>query len=116
MQNIRTDSRVVSFVSRPGIKNLLLTILEQLQRCQKALNEFLEVSRFMHSISAVHTCVSVGGFVQHTPVSNSVMLLCTMRVISRHAYFAVQHCSRNSTAMLRTTYGKPLPPPPPPGV
>ena len=43
MQNIRNDSRVVSFVGRTGIKSLLLTVLEQLQRCQKALNEFLEV-------------------------------------------------------------------------
>lgn len=43
MQGISSDSRVVSFVARPGIKTLLLTVLEQLQRCQKALNEFLEV-------------------------------------------------------------------------
>eukprot|EP00117_Sycon_ciliatum_P036543 scpid1236/ scgid27488/ Cytoplasmic dynein 2 heavy chain 1; Dynein heavy chain isotype 1B len=45
MQNIRNDSRVVSFVGRTGIKSLLLTVLEQLQRCQKALNEFLEEKR-----------------------------------------------------------------------
>ena len=43
MFDIEKDGRLVSIVSRPGIRNLLITMLDQLQRCQKSLNEFLEV-------------------------------------------------------------------------
>lgn len=43
MSDIQRDSRVVSLSSRAGIRNSLVTILDQLQRCQKSLNEFLEV-------------------------------------------------------------------------
>ncbi|XP_076002176.1 cytoplasmic dynein 2 heavy chain 1 isoform X2 [Genypterus blacodes] len=45
MSDIRQDSRVVSLSSRAGIRNSLVTILDQLQRCQKSLNEFLEEKR-----------------------------------------------------------------------
>lgn len=47
MSDIQRDNRVVSLSSRAGIRNSLVTILDQLQRCQKSLNEFLEV----------HTCI-----------------------------------------------------------
>lgn len=43
MFDVEKDNRLISIVSRPGIRNLLVTLLDQLQRCQKSLNEFLEV-------------------------------------------------------------------------
>ena len=46
MNDVARDNRVLSLVSRPGIRNNLVTLLDQLQRCQKSLNEFLEVSIF----------------------------------------------------------------------
>lgn len=45
MSDIQRDNRVVSLSSRAGIRNSLVTILDQLQRCQKSLNEFLEVHK-----------------------------------------------------------------------
>ncbi|KAA8593993.1 hypothetical protein FQN60_004827, partial [Etheostoma spectabile] len=45
MLDIQRDNRVVSLSSRAGIRNSLVTILDQLQRCQKSLNEFLEEKR-----------------------------------------------------------------------
>lgn len=49
LSDIQRDNRVLSLSSRAGIRNTLVTILDQLQRCQKSLNEFLEV----------HKCTSV---------------------------------------------------------
>ncbi|KAI9102585.1 dynein heavy chain and region D6 of dynein motor-domain-containing protein [Phlyctochytrium arcticum] len=45
MSSIARDPRVVSIVSFPGIKETLVTLVDQLERCQKALNEFLELKR-----------------------------------------------------------------------
>ncbi|KAK2847119.1 hypothetical protein Q5P01_010118 [Channa striata] len=45
MSDIQRDNRVVCLSSRAGIRNSLVTILDQLQRCQKSLNEFLEEKR-----------------------------------------------------------------------
>ncbi|KAJ7995299.1 hypothetical protein DPEC_G00243100 [Dallia pectoralis] len=45
MADVQRDSRVTSLSSRAGIRNSLITILDQLQRCQKSLNEFLEEKR-----------------------------------------------------------------------
>ncbi|XP_028975291.2 cytoplasmic dynein 2 heavy chain 1 isoform X3 [Esox lucius] len=45
MADVQRDNRVTSLSSRAGIRNSLTTILDQLQRCQKALNEFLEEKR-----------------------------------------------------------------------
>ncbi|XP_029026743.1 cytoplasmic dynein 2 heavy chain 1 isoform X2 [Betta splendens] len=45
MSDIQRDNRVVSLSARAGIRNSLVTILDQLQRCQKSLNEFLEEKR-----------------------------------------------------------------------
>lgn len=63
MSDIQRDSRVVSLSSRAGIRNSLVTILDQLQRCQKSLNEFLEVHKhirfsvqILHLYSNVRTC------------------------------------------------------------
>ncbi|XP_033632471.1 cytoplasmic dynein 2 heavy chain 1-like isoform X2 [Asterias rubens] len=47
MMDVARDSRVLSLVGRPGLRNTLTTLLDQLQRCQKALNEFLEEKRSM---------------------------------------------------------------------
>ena len=43
MKDVARDNRLLSFVSKSGLKNLLVTMLDQLHRCQKSLNEFLEV-------------------------------------------------------------------------
>ena len=43
MQDVSNDNRVLSLVAQSGIRNMLVTLLDQLQRCQKSLNEFLEV-------------------------------------------------------------------------
>lgn len=43
ISDIQRDNRIVSLSTRAGIRNTLVTILDQLQRCQKSLNEFLEV-------------------------------------------------------------------------
>lgn len=43
MQDVVKDDRVLSLVNQTGIKQTLVTLLDQLGRCQKALNEFLEV-------------------------------------------------------------------------
>ncbi|XP_076138461.1 cytoplasmic dynein 2 heavy chain 1 [Alosa pseudoharengus] len=45
MADVQRDSRVTSLTARAGIRNSLITILDQLQRCQKSLNEFLEEKR-----------------------------------------------------------------------
>ncbi|KAJ8280434.1 hypothetical protein GJAV_G00054510 [Gymnothorax javanicus] len=45
MADVQRDSRVMSLAARVGIRNSLITILDQLQRCQKSLNEFLEEKR-----------------------------------------------------------------------
>ena len=47
MQDVSNDNRVLSLVAQSGIRNTLVTLLDQLQRCQKSLNEFLEVRRFL---------------------------------------------------------------------
>lgn len=47
MQDVSNDNRVLSLVAQSGIRNTLVTLLDQLQRCQKSLNEFLEVCRFL---------------------------------------------------------------------
>uniref|UniRef100_W5MJK1 Cytoplasmic dynein 2 heavy chain 1 n=1 Tax=Lepisosteus oculatus TaxID=7918 RepID=W5MJK1_LEPOC len=45
MADVQRDSRVTSLNARAGIRNSLINILDQLQRCQKSLNEFLEEKR-----------------------------------------------------------------------
>ncbi|XP_045342577.1 cytoplasmic dynein 2 heavy chain 1 isoform X15 [Leopardus geoffroyi] len=45
MSDIKKDNRVTTLTTHAGIRNSLLTILDQLQRCQKSLNEFLEEKR-----------------------------------------------------------------------
>lgn len=48
MSDVQRDSRVTSLTTRAGIRNSLVTILDQLQRCQKSLNEFLEVKPILY--------------------------------------------------------------------
>ncbi|KAH0625160.1 hypothetical protein JD844_033332 [Phrynosoma platyrhinos] len=45
LADIKQDNRITSLNARAGIRNALITILDQLQRCQKSLNEFLEEKR-----------------------------------------------------------------------
>lgn len=54
MSDIKRDNRVVSLSSRAGIRNSLVTILDQLQRCQKSLNEFLEVRTQTSPVKIIH--------------------------------------------------------------
>lgn len=57
MSDVQRDNRVTSLTTRAGIRNSLVTILDQLQRCQKSLNEFLEVSLYSTS-----SCLDLGLF------------------------------------------------------
>lgn len=43
MQDVVKDTRVISLIQNKDISNKLKNMVDQLQRCQKALNEFLEV-------------------------------------------------------------------------
>ena len=45
MLGIQKDPKVVALCSVPGIKDTLNNILDQLEKCQKALNNFLEEKR-----------------------------------------------------------------------
>lgn len=49
MLDVARDNRVVSMAAKVGLKNNLVTMLDQLQRCQKSLNEFLEVQSLVFS-------------------------------------------------------------------
>ena len=43
LMDVKRDNRVLSLVNHAGLKGTLSQMLDQLQRCQKSLNEFLEV-------------------------------------------------------------------------
>ncbi|KAL2914266.1 hypothetical protein HK105_206212 [Polyrhizophydium stewartii] len=43
--SVSADPRIVSVVGFPSIRSILLALVDQLERCQKALNEFLEQKR-----------------------------------------------------------------------
>ena len=45
MNDISRDKRVLYVVGRTGLKTQLSEMLEQIQRCQRCLNEFLEEKR-----------------------------------------------------------------------
>ncbi|XP_072546992.1 cytoplasmic dynein 2 heavy chain 1 isoform X2 [Salminus brasiliensis] len=45
MGDVQRDNRVTSLTSRAGMRNTLVTLQDQLQRCQKSLNDFLEEKR-----------------------------------------------------------------------
>ncbi|TPX62627.1 hypothetical protein PhCBS80983_g00247 [Powellomyces hirtus] len=45
MASVAKDPRVVSLLAYTNIKDVLVTLVDQLERCQKALNEFLEQKR-----------------------------------------------------------------------
>ncbi|XP_040400085.1 cytoplasmic dynein 2 heavy chain 1 isoform X2 [Cygnus olor] len=45
MSDIKRDNRIISLNARTGLRNTLITLLDQLQRCQRSLNEFLEEKR-----------------------------------------------------------------------
>ncbi|XP_066286377.1 cytoplasmic dynein 2 heavy chain 1-like isoform X1 [Branchiostoma lanceolatum] len=45
MSDVARDNRVLSLVGQSGLRSTLVTLLDQLQRCQKSLNEFLEEKR-----------------------------------------------------------------------
>ncbi|KAJ3215292.1 Cytoplasmic dynein 2 heavy chain 1 [Dinochytrium kinnereticum] len=45
IQHISKDNRVLSIISYPSIRDTLNTLVDQLERCQKALNDFLEEKR-----------------------------------------------------------------------
>lgn len=43
MGSVAQDDRVISLISISGLQNILNNLQDQLTRCQKALNAFLEV-------------------------------------------------------------------------
>uniref|UniRef100_A0AAR2JK60 Cytoplasmic dynein 2 heavy chain 1 n=1 Tax=Pygocentrus nattereri TaxID=42514 RepID=A0AAR2JK60_PYGNA len=45
MCDVQRDSRVTSLTVRAGMRNTLVTLQDQLQRCQKSLNDFLEMKK-----------------------------------------------------------------------
>ncbi|XP_026994578.2 cytoplasmic dynein 2 heavy chain 1 isoform X2 [Tachysurus fulvidraco] len=45
MSDVQRDTRVTSLTTRAGMRNALNTLQDQLQRCQKSLNDFLEEKR-----------------------------------------------------------------------
>ncbi|NXG46652.1 DYHC2 protein, partial [Psilopogon haemacephalus] len=45
MSDVKSDNRITSLSARTGIRNTLITILDQLQRCQRSLVEYLEEKR-----------------------------------------------------------------------
>ncbi|KAJ3390612.1 Cytoplasmic dynein 2 heavy chain 1 [Lobulomyces angularis] len=45
MASVNRDNRVVSILSFTGLRSMLIALVDQLERCQKALNEFLEEKR-----------------------------------------------------------------------
>ncbi|KAJ3141233.1 Cytoplasmic dynein 2 heavy chain 1 [Geranomyces variabilis] len=45
MAGVSKDPRVVALLSQSNVKDVLITLVDQLERCQKALNEFLEQKR-----------------------------------------------------------------------
>ena len=49
MESISSDKRVLSLSGQQGLQTSLETLLDQLNRCQKALNEFLEVCTCTHT-------------------------------------------------------------------
>lgn len=58
MADVGRDNRVLSLLNQTGFKQTLATLLDQLGRCQKALNEFLEVR---HSSLSVHMVQNANG-------------------------------------------------------
>lgn len=58
MSDVVNDSRVLSLVGRQGLKGGLEVMVDQLNRCQKALNEFLEVSRHITIHLHIHAYFS----------------------------------------------------------
>ena len=45
MTDVARDNRVMSIVGRAGIRSQLANMVDQLQRCQRSLNEYLEEKR-----------------------------------------------------------------------
>jgi len=51
MNDVVKDTRVISIVQAKDISSKLKNMVDQLQRCQKALNEFLEVRKFKFNVN-----------------------------------------------------------------
>ena len=70
MGGISGDKRVLSLSSQQGLQTTLETLLDQLNRCQKALNEFLEVCMIFadqHTYSVhIHTLMHMNIIIMHT--------------------------------------------------
>lgn len=45
MNDVAKDNRILSIVGRAGLKNMLTNMVDQMQRCQRSLNEYLEEKR-----------------------------------------------------------------------
>ena len=56
LEGIRSDPKVVSLTAVYNIRDTLAAIRDQLERCQKALSDFLEEKRYVH-IQGVYIAV-----------------------------------------------------------
>ena len=77
------DTRVLSLVARSGVRKTLVTLLDQLQRCQKSLNEFLEVCLLI--ITRVFLCLliySSSGFSHFFAENNYSVTKLTLTTLS----------------------------------
>lgn len=113
MSDIKRDNRVVSLSSRAGIRNSLVTILDQLQRCQKSLNEFLEVRVYASPVKIVHRvlasrwilflCVSLRRSARHFHASiSSETMICWRSSVRQPTPLSSSHTSRNSSQVTFT--------------
>lgn len=82
MSDIQRDNRVVSLSSRAGIRNSLVTILDQLQRCQKSLNEFLEVHTYIFVSKDICACIT-----SHARITTSFLSICVWLLQEKRSAF-----------------------------
>jgi hypothetical protein len=60
MSEITSNPRLVVLAQRKDLSNMLKAMLDQLGRCQKALNELLEVTHFFFLKFALNSFLSQG--------------------------------------------------------
>jgi dynein heavy chain 2 len=53
MSDINSNPRLVVLAQRKDLANLLKSMLDQLGRCQKALNELLEVRKYLSLLTLI---------------------------------------------------------------
>jgi len=89
MRDVAQESKVVSLCRISNLHQILHTLLDQLSRCQKSLNDFLEVSIFASgNISCL--CLPLFFFVIYS------FLRCNSYILMKYSALVVfstlQHC------------------------